>query len=176
MNTHSHHNQHPSVGRYPDRPVHSTPVRVSSGQTDEPSGNTTGGFLSVLRSYPLTLAVTVLTALALVTIACFVAYRCPDSASLTFPASCIVLALASLAGGITAGKRNPNSPVTASLLCGGLTAALLIVLSWILDGEGGLIPWAMRLSPLPMHLLGGVLTRPRKKAPVHTAARHPSRR
>ncbi len=176
MNTHSQHTPQKSVGRHPDRPAHGIPARVSRGQTEEPSDDTAGGFLSILRGYPIVLAVTALSALVFVTAACLAAWKSPDPTALILPASAIAQALASLVGGMTAGKLNPSNPLSASLLCGGLTAILITLLSMVFGGEGGLISWAMRLGGIPLHLVGGILTRPRKKAPTHTAGKHPSRR
>lgn len=175
MNTHSHKTQHPSVGKHPDRPTRA-PSRGNARQTEEPSDDTAGGFSAILRGYPITLAVTVLSGAIFITAAAFAAYHSPDPTALTTPLSAVALALAALTGGMTAGKLNPTCPLGASLLCGGLTAILLTLLSLVMEGAGGLIPWLMRLGMIPLHLLGGIFTRPRRKAPTHTAAKHPSRR
>lgn len=171
MNTHSHHPSQNPVGRHPDRPA---PTRVRP--SEEPSDKQAGGFSSILRGYPLVLGITALTALLLVTVAALVLYNSPDPTALISPVSAAVLAASALIGGIAAGKMNPSSPVAASLVCGGLTAALLILISLFFEGKGDLLAWGMRIGVLPLHLLGGILTRPKPHAPTHTAVRHPSRR
>ena len=171
MNTHSHHPSQNPVGRHPDRPAR-TRVRPS----EEPSDTQAGGFSSILRSYPLVLGITALSALLLVTAAALVLYNSPDPTALIFPVSAAVLAVSALVGGIVAGKLNRGGSVAASLVCGGLTAALLILLSLCFGGDGDLLAWGMRLSVLPLHLLGGILTRPKPQAPTHTAGKHPTRR
>ena len=167
MNTHSHHPSQNPVGRHPDRPAR-TRVRPS----EEPSDTQAGGFSSILRSYPLVWGITALTALLLVTAAALVLYNSPDPTALISPVSAALLAVSALIGGMVAGKLNRNGPVTASLVCGGLTAVLLILISLIFAGKGDLLAWGMRLSVLPLHLAGGIITRP----PTHTAGKHPTRR
>ena len=171
MNTHSHHPSQNPVGRHPDRPAR-TRVRPS----EEPSDTQAGGFSSILRSYPLVLGITALTALLLVTVAALVLCNSPDPTALISPVSAALLAVSALIGGIAAGNMNRGGPVAASLVCGGLTAVLLILISLIFAGKGDLLPWGMRLSVLPLHLLGGILTRPKPHSPTHTAGKHPNRR
>ena len=171
MNTHRSHPSQTTVGRHPDRPAR-TRVRPS----EEPSDTQAGGFSSILRSYPLVLGITALTALLLVTVAALVLCNSPDPTALISPVSAALLAVSALVGGIAAGKMNKDCPVAASLVCGGLTAALLILISLILAGKGDLLAWGMRLSVLPLHLAGGILTRPKPQAPTHTAGKHPTRR
>ena len=171
MNTHSHHPSQNPVGRHPDRPA---PTRVRP--SEEPSDTKAGGFSSILQSYPVVLGGTALIALMLTTVAALILYNSPDPTSLIFPASAAVLAVSSLMSGIIAGKMNKESPVAASLVCGGLTAVLLILIALFFGGKGDLLSWGMRIGILPLHLLGGILTRPKPKAPTHTAGKHPSRR
>jgi putative membrane protein (TIGR04086 family) len=147
-------------------------VRLS----EEPSDTQAGGFSSILRGYPIVLGSTALTALLLVTVAALILYNSPDPTALISPVSAASLAVSALIGGIAAGKLNPSCPVAASLVCGGLTAALLILLSLCFGGDGDLLSWGLRISVLPLHLPGGILTRPKPKAPTHTAGKHPSRR
>jgi hypothetical protein len=71
---------------------------------------------------------------------------------------------------------NKDGPVAASLVCGGLTAALLILISLVFEGKGDLLSWGMRIGILPLHLAGGILTRPKPHSPTHTAGKHPARR
>jgi hypothetical protein len=146
-------------------------------QTEKPSDETAGGFSAILRGYPITLAVTVLSGAVFITAAAFAAYHSPDPTALIAPLSAVALALAALTGGMTAGKLNPTRPMGAGLLCGGLTAVLLTVLSLLLGGNaGGFFPWLMRIGVIPLHLLGGVIVRPRQKTPAHTAKGHSGRR
>ena len=171
MNTHSHHPSQNPVGSHPDRPAR-TRVRPS----EEPSDTQAGGISSILRSYPVVLGVTALTALLLVTVAVLVLYNSPDPTALISPVSAALLAVSALIGGMVAGKLNRNGPVAASLVCGGLTAALLVLISLVFEGKGDLLSWGMRIGILPLHLPGGILTRPKPKAPTHTAGKHPSHR
>ena len=175
MNTHSHHPSKHSVGRHPDR-LARAPRGGSARQTEEPSDRAAGGFSSILRGYPLVLGVTAPAAVLLTTVAALALYQSPDPTALILPVSAAVLALASLCGGVTAGKLNPTAPVAAGLLSGGLTAVLLLLIS-LICGEGmGLIPWGMGIGSLLLHSLGSALTRPRKAAPTHRSGKHTSRR
>jgi putative membrane protein (TIGR04086 family) len=144
--------------------------------SEEPSDTQAGGFSSILRSYPLVLGITALTALLLVTVVALALCNSPDPTALISPVSAALLAVSALIGGIAAGKMNKDCPVAASLVCGGLTAALLILISLIFAGKGDLLAWGMRLSVLPLHLLGGILTRPKPHSPTHTAGKHPTHR
>jgi hypothetical protein len=122
------------------------------------------------------LGVTVLSGLLLITALCLIALRSPDPTALIRPCAAAALMLASLCGGITAGKLNPATPLSAGLLSGAV-ATVLLILSALLTGQsGGLLPWVMRLAVILAYLLGSAMTRPRKKAPAHTAGKHPSRR
>ena len=174
MDHSSHHPSQRPVGRHPDRPA-----RPRVRQSEEPSDTQAGGFSSILRSYPLVLGATALTALLLTTVAALILHNSPDPTALIPPVSAAVLAVSALIGGVLSGKLNrasPASSVAASLVCGGLTAALLILISLFFGGKGDLLAWGMRIGVLPLHLLGGILTRPKPKAPTHTAGKHPSRR
>ena len=171
MNTHSHHPSQNPVGRHPDRPA---PTRVRPNE--EPSDTKAGGFSSILQSYPVVLGITALAALLLTTVTAFILHNSPDPTALIPPVSAAVLAVSSLIGGMVSGKLNRAQPVSASLVCGGLTAVLLILISLFFEGKGDLLAWGMRMSVIPLHLLGGILTRPKPQAPTHTAGKHPSRR
>lgn len=166
---------HSSVGNRPDRLSRPALAAGRTGHAEEPSGTQTGGFSSILRKYPLTLAVTALAALVFSTVAAFVVYRNPDPTSWILPGSCVVLALSSLIGGMTAGWQNPTHSVAAAFFCGGCTTVLLTLLSLLFPGHSGIIPWVMRLGAVLLHILGGVITRPKPKSPTHTAGNHPSR-
>lgn len=176
MNTHSYNQKgHPSsVGKRPDRPA-STFLR-GRARHEEPSADTAGGFSAILRGYPISLAVTVLSGAIFITAAAFAAYHSPDPTALIPALSAVALALAALSGGMTAGKLNPTCPLAASLFCGGVTAVLMILPALALGSAGGLIPWLMRIGMIPLHLLGGIVARPRRKGPAHTAKGHSARR
>lgn len=170
---HTHHSipsHHTSVGRHPDRSA-PTLRRRGMESTEEPSHQAEGGFSSILRRYPVVLVLTALIGLVAVTVAALILYNSPDPTAGVLPASVLVLAVASLGGGITVGKMTPTAPGVAGLLCGGLTAVLLL-LSSSLWGSGGFLPWCMSGETVLLHLLGGMIARPRKKAPTHTAGKH----
>lgn len=166
MNTHPQHPSKNSVGRHPDRPA-----RVLARSSEEPSDTQAGGFSSVLRSYPIVLGITVLTVLLLVTVAALILCSSSDPTPWIMPVSAAILGISSLIGGITAGKLNPARPMAASLICGGLATVLLILISLFFQGKGDFLSWSLRIGAMPLHLLGGVLTRPKAKAPTHTAGK-----
>lgn len=165
-------NHHLSVGNHPDRRSHPTRATGRMGHVEEPSDRQAGGFSSILRGYPLTAAAFVLSVLLFVTVAAFAVYRSPDPTALIRPVAFVVLGVSSLIGGIAAGRLNQSRPIAASLVCGGLTTALLLILSLLLSGEGDLLSWVGRVAVLPIHLLGGVIARPKQKTPAHTAGKH----
>jgi hypothetical protein len=170
MNIHSHHPSHPPVGRHPDRPAH-----PRARPSEEPSDNRAGGFSTILRRYPVVLGVTVLAGALLLTAACGIVWSTSDPTARIPYASAAALLLTALCGGITAGKLNPSSPLWAGGLCGCLSAVPLILTGLILGGSG-LLPWVLRLSVIPLHLLGSALTRPRKGGNTHRGGKHPARR
>ncbi len=169
------HPSHPALtGRDPKR---------TDGHRDKPSpafdphdSNDADGFSRVLRSLPLSVVVTVLAGLALSAVGAAIALRAPDPVALIGPLSWGVVGLASLFGGILSGRRAPASPVGAALLCGAVTVVLLTVAGLCAGGGiGSPSAWLLRLTVLPLHLIGAYLTRPRERAPSHgdhTAGRH----
>ena len=169
MNVHTHttSSKHPSVGRHPDRPAHS-PARRGARQTEEPSHQAAGGFSSILRRYPLVLGITLSAAVLLTLAAATVLYSCPDPTRWILPAAALSAALASLCGGMAAGKAFPASPIAAGSLAGGILSALLLLVSMTLGEGGGLIPWGFGGGMLLLHMLGSALTRPRPKRPAHS--------
>ena len=171
MNTHHPaHPPHKSVGNHPDRLV-AARDRVSVRPTEEPSQQKEGGFSSVLRRYPAVLGITALIGLVAVTVATLILYNSSDPTAGVRPAGIIALILASLGGGIVAGRLSPSTPVAAGLLCGLLTGALLLICS-LVWGEGGYWRWCMSGGAVVLHLLGGRIARPRKSLPAHTAGKH----
>lgn len=175
MNTHSHHPSRNSVGRHPDRPARGL-SRPRTGPTEEPPRRSEGGFSSILRRLLAAWGITVLSAALLTAAAAIVLYNTPDPTPWILPASVAAWLAASLCGGLAAGRLSPSSPVAAGLLSGGGVAALILLVSFAFGEGGGLIPWAMGLGALLLHLVGGALARPRKKAPSHRTGGHPSRR
>ena len=169
MNVHTHTtpSKHPSVGRHPDRPAHS-PARRGARQTEEPSHQAAGGFSSILRRYPLVLGITLLAAVLSTAPAAAILYSCPDPTRWILPAAALSAALASLCGGMAAGKAFPASPIAAGSLAGGILSALLLLVSMTLGEGGGLIPWGFGGGMLLLHILGSALTRPRPKRPAHS--------
>ena len=171
MNTrHPSLSHHTSVERHPDRSA-STLRRRGMESTEEPSHQAEDGFSSILRRYPVVLGLTALIGLVAVTVAALILYNSPDPTRGVLPASVIVLAVASLGGGITVGKMTPTAPGVAGLLCGGLTGGLLLICS-LIWGDGGALRWCMCGGALVLYLLGGLIARPRKKAPAHMARKH----
>ena len=178
MSTAKHtHQLHPSVGKHTDRPAH--PVshgKSTARQTEKPFDEASDGFSAILRSLPLSLGVTALTAIVFLTALAFAAYFSPDPMPLTKALSAVALALASVMGGLVAGRLNPARPLGASLLTGGTAVAVLLLLTLLPGEDGGLLSLLLRPAALLFHLLGGIMSRPRKKAPTHTAVKHPAHR
>ena len=172
MHIESQHRSSPTVGRHPDRLAHSI---MPARQNEEPSEHLSGGFSSILRACPLSMAVSLGTGLALVTVAAFALSKTPDPTALLPWVTPCITGLCSLAGGIVAGRCQKAHPVAASTLSVGLFAILLILVSLVFGGESdGILTWIVRLSVLPVHIGGGLLSRPRAKAPTHRAGKHPS--
>ena len=178
---------HASVGKHPDRLSHPALAAGRIGHAEEPSDHRSGGFSRTLRNLLLPLAVTAATGLVSVTATTAVAGRSPDPTALIPALSALSLALASFAGGLTAGLCNRASSLAGSLISGGLLTALLCLIGLLSGGEsagnGGvwsafppIVAWLIRLAPLPIHALGGILTRPRPQKVTHTTGGHPARR
>ncbi len=168
-------NHHSSVGKHPDRLPHPALTAGRSGRAEEPSDTQAGGFSRILRKLFLPFAVTTVSGVVFVTALTLAAYQTPDPTALISPLSMAALGLASLAGGITAGKCNRERAMLSSFVSGCTLAAILCLIAWIGGGESReTIPWLIRLSAIPLHLLGGFMTRPRKKPAGHTAGKHPS--
>ncbi len=142
------------------------------GQTDKPSpafdANAPDGFSSaeIWRRLPLSVALTLLLIGGLITIGALVALRAPDPVALTVPLSWGAVGLASLIGGVLAGRRCPDRPVAAALLCGGGVVLLLTVPGFFLGGNQP-SAWLLRVCILPLHLVGALLSRPRPKPAAH---------
>ena len=166
---------HSSVGKHPDRLPRPALTAGRSGRAEEPSDTQAGGFSRMVRKLLLPLAVTIASGVVFVTVLTVAAYQSSDPTVLVTPLSIAALGLASLAGGITAGKCHGEGAIPGSLISGCTLAMILCLMGWIGGGgSGGFVPWLIRLTPIPIHLLGGLMTRPRKKPVAHTAGKHPS--
>ena len=175
MNTHhTAHTPHTIVGNHPDR-LAASRDRVAVRPTEEPSRQAEGGFSSALRKYFTAWGITALLGLLFVSVATLILYNSSDPIAGVLPAAAVALALASAGGGIAAGRLMPSTPVTAGLICGVLTGVLLLMCS-LIWGNGGIWRWCMSGEAILLHLLGGLIARPRKKTPTHTAGRHHSHR
>ena len=172
---HTPHSPHKPVGKHPDRSA-SPRNRVPARPTEEPPDSATGGFSAILRRYPLSLGVTALAGCVLLSALCMVAYNSPDPSAWMPVCSAAALLLTSFCGGLAAGRLNPLSPVAAGFLYGAFAVAFLVVAALALEGDSTLMPWLLRLSPLPLHGLGSLVTRPRSVKNTHTGGTHSSRR
>ena len=172
-----------TVGKHPDRLSHPALSAGRIGHAEEPSDHSADGFSSTLRALLLPLAATAVTGLAAVTAMTAVAKSGPDPTALIPMLSGAALTLSSLAGGITAGLCRRGRAVASSLISGCLLTALLCLIGLIGGGSQGAgaslspaIPWLIRLLPVPISALGGLLTRPRPQKTTHTAGNYPARR
>lgn len=169
-----------SVGKHPDRLSHPALSAGRLGHAAEPSDNPAGGFSRVLYKLLLPLAITALTGALFVTALSVVAYQSPDPTAWILPLSTAALALASLAGGLAAGKCYGERAVSGSLLSGCLFAGLLCLIALlhgnVVNGMPIAVSWLIRLGTVPVYLLGGILTRPKPKIATHTAGNHLSHR
>lgn len=161
-------NHHTSVGKHPDRLAHPA-LAAPRRHAEEPSDQSAGGFSAVLRGFLLPPAVVTVAFFVSVTVLTAVADRSQDPTALVPGFSAAALAVASLAGGVTAGLCRRTRAVASGLLCGLLLSVLLCTVGLASGGDpdGGMLPWLLRLSPIPVSGLGGLLTRPRKKVPAH---------
>ena len=166
---------HATVGKRPDSLSHPALAAGRIGHAEEPPDRSEGGFSSVLRAILAPVAAAVATALLSVTALAALAGNTPDPASLVPWLSAAALALSSLAGGITAGLCKRESAVLRGLLWGVLLSALLYVVGFAAGDIGGAAECLLRIIPIPVSALGGVLTRPRRSRPAHRAGNHPAR-
>ena len=176
----AHRAAHASVGKHPDRLSRAALPAGRRGHAEEPSDRPAGGFSRILRGLLLPLAVTALSGVVWITVLSAVAYRSSDPTSLILPLTVTALEISSLAGGIAAGKCGGEGAVGHSLVSGCFLAAVLCLCTLLRGGGVTGMPavagWLIRISVVPMHLLGGLLVRPRKKPASHTAVKHPAHR
>ena len=167
--------KHTSVGKRPDRLSHPALTAGRVGHAEEPSDNA-GGFSRILRRFLMPLGVTAGSGAIAVIAMTVAACQTPDPTALITPLAAAALGIASIAGGITAGRCSPDNAVGSSLVSGVLLTAILCLIA--LPGGGDTVDlstaaaWFIRLSPIPFHLLGGIMARPRKKPASHTAGKH----
>ncbi len=161
------HSAHPASHSAPARAAlpasHNRPQASAGGM--EPPDEIAGGFSRILRTLPLTLAITALMGLLLVTITAAIAWNAPGPTALARPLSLVSLAVTALGGGIVAGRRNREQAVLGGMLSGVLFALVLILLSWAAGDTAGQLPsvmiWPVRLGTVVLHAMGAFLTRPR---------------
>ena len=176
--------KHSSVGNHPDRLSHPAPAAGRIGHAAEPSDPHAGGFFHTLKGLLLPFAVAAATGLGAVTLLTVAVGNHPDPAAMIPILGTVALTLSSLAGGIAAGLCNRDRAIAGSLVSGGILTALLCAVGLIFGGQTAgiwsayppIVAWVIRLVPLPIHALGGVLTRPRPQKASHTAGGHPARR
>ncbi len=169
--------KHSSVGQHPDRLSHPASATGRIGHAAEPSDSQADGFSHILKALLLPTAASAVTGLGAVTIMTAIAGAGPDPGSLIPILSAAALAIASLAGGITAGLCRRDRAIPASLVSGCLLSAILCAIALIGGGSPSAtwpeaspaVPWLIRLAPIPIHALGGLLTRPRPVKASHTA-------
>lgn len=179
MNRHMHHQPplsggHSSSSRSAPTGSHAS-HRVSTRGPQKPPPDTEGGFSGLFSPLPLTMLLTLGVGLVSLTLAAGLAYATPDPTRYMTPCAYGALALTSLVGGILAGVRGRPGSVLAGLVSGGLWALLLTIVAAVLPSPAPIspvMPWLARLFVIALHLLGAWLTRPRPKAPAHTAGGH----
>ena len=171
---------HASVGKRPERPSHAA---LPAGRGEDASGRQADGsprIPRIIRRLLLPFGVTAVSGAVFVTALTAAAYQAADPTAWILPLSAASLGLASLAGGITAGKCSGEGAVGGSLISGCLLAALLCAVALLGPADAAGISaagaWLLRLSPIPLHLAGGLLVRPRKRSATHTAGKHPAHR
>ncbi len=165
----------PTVGHRPDRLSHPALAAGRIGHAEEPSDDRSydraDGFSALLRRLLLPMAASAATGLVAVTALTAVAVGSSDPTTMIPLLSSAALLLSSLAGGITAGLCRRERAVAGSLVSGCLLAAVLCFVG-LLGGEGSAVSWLIRLAPIPVHAVGGLLTRQRPAKPTHTAGKH----
>ena len=178
---HKHLTTHSAVGKHPDRLSHPAVTAGRIGHAEEPSDHSAGGFSSTMRALLLPLAVTVAAGLAAVTVSAAMAASSADPTALIPPLSVAALVTAALAGSITAGLCRRTRAVASALISGCLLTALLCLAGLLSGGADApwaelspAIPWLIRLLPVPVSAVGGLLTRPRPQKNTHTAGKHPA--
>ena len=170
---------HSSVGKHPDRLSHPALSAGRIGHAEEPSEHTAGGFSRILRRLLLTGAVTALAGAVFVTALSMVAWNSADPTALMRYLSPVALGLTSLVSGITAGKCCSDRPVAGGLVSGCLFAGRLCLIGLLGGDMQGLpIPlvWLIRLSTIPVQVMGGIIARPKQRSAAHTTGKHSTHR
>ena len=171
--------KHSSVGNHPDRLSHPAPASGRIGHAAEPSDSQADGFSHILRALLLPIAASAVTGLGAVTVLTAIAGAGPDPGAIIPVLSVVALVIASLAGGITAGLCRRDRAIPTALVSGCLLTVILCAISLMGGGSRSatwsevspVVPWLIRLAPLPIHALGGLLVRPRPQKAAHTAPR-----
>ena len=151
---------------------HPSATHDGRGYSEEPSDNMAGGFSRLLLRFGLPLGLFVASGVIFSAAAALAATATSDPTAWILPLSAVALLLASLVGGITAGKCSPQHAIGSAAVSGLILSVILILLSFF-GGDMGWLSWVMRLSVIPVHILGGALSRPRAKPAGHTS-RHSS--
>ena len=162
--------KHPSVGKHPDRLAHPALVAGRDRHAEEPSEQRAGGFSAFCRGIIRPMAVAAAAGLAAVTALAGFAYGNADPTALIPALSAAAVAVASLAGGLTAGLGRRRQALGASLIVGLILSALLC-LGGLWAGGGTPLAWLTRLLPLPVCAVSGLLTRARPQKAAHAAHR-----
>ena len=167
---------HSSVGTHPDRPTHPALAAGRIGHAEEPSDHHAGGFLATLRGLARSTLATLAVGLAAVTVMTVltmtaIAGENSDPAATVPLLAPIATAIASLVGGITMGLNNRRRSVANALIGGTIMAGMLCLLGFLSGGDDA-GSWLVRLLPLPLYAIGGLLTRAKPRPVTHTAGNH----
>ena len=157
---------HLPVGKHPDHPSHPALSSGRVGYAREPSDSRAGGFSATMWRVLLPPALWAVAVVLAVTAMAAVSAGSADPAALVPLLAPVATAIASLLGGITAGLCHRRRSVSAALLYGGLLTVILCLVGLTAE-QGGAVTWLTRLMPLPLHALGGVITRPRPPKAAH---------
>lgn len=157
---------HSSVGKHPDHPSHPARSLGRVGYAEEPSDHSADGFSAPVRRLILPPIVSAVTGVVAVTVITAFAVGSADPTFWIEGLSPLVTALASLAGGITAGLCHRRRAAASAILYGGILAGILCAIG-LLAKTNAPMDWLTRLLPLPICAMGGFLTRPKPPKAGH---------
>ena len=156
-------------------------VAVGRHFSDEAEASAEGGWTSSLLAALFALPVAVLIGFLLLLITTAVAYTNADPDALTTPLSLVALGMTALMGGTVAGVRGYRHPLLSACFLGLMLLLLLLGGSLFYSDElraqlsvgiSALGRWGMRLSVLPLSLLGGRIGKKRDRE-RHRTHGHP---